>query len=517
MSIQAQANRPHNVVYRTSGTATAFSPTATTASVSSSTTPSFTPSSLISSYDMNQSTPRNGPVFPLQKTVAVSSSGGGGSVSPLCVPVPAPGPAPPSKPSRYRKQQQRAQRGPPLEVQTNILSEGYSNLNGNAGMNPISGTAGAKNTHTSTNTNINVNTNPSVTADVNNAGASDSHISAGAGSFVATVNVQYPAPSTKSVLCNLRASDHCADVIQQLVASRGAELGSDAEDYLLWEVIDVGKGITLRRPLRSTEITDLLLASWPRFANNFGLQLQNSRIRLDTSSLAFLSPRRDILKEPRFNARVSYAQGILPSSSKWTNIVVDITPDGVLTLNRPEATGTSILRALKISDLDVYEGIQGPCTYSLTFRSQLSPDYFADFDEAFHHFSTTSYQTYDALRNICYTLRSQAVEKLSRQIISGTKDSPLFNPPLYPLQSNSHPHSPVHIIQPIPALAVAQPLQASSSSSSASQTQPLQPLPQQALIANSVLPLSNTNMVAGMMFKQSTSSTTTATYIQRRL
>lgn len=378
-----------------------------------------------------------------------------------------------SRPSRYRKQQQRAQRGPPLHLQTDIL--------------------------------------PNTQEIKSSASYTNSNDSA-ACSFIATINIKYPAPSTKVISWELRGSEHIGEVISRLIASREHELGSDPEDYLLWETMDMGNGLVLRRPLRNTEIIDSILSSWPRFGSQFGMQLQNSRIRLDTVSLAFLSPRRDILREPRFNGTLSYAKGVYTSAAKWASIRAEITPDGTLTLNSP--TKGTILRALKIAELDVYEGLQGPFIYSLTFRSQLNPDCFADFDEAFHHFSTTSYQDYDALRNICYTLRSQAVEKLARQVVNGSIESPLKPQQL----SKSNNTSPVHTNQSqVMSLGVNTPSSASLTNSNSNTIQ------HQAthLLAKTVLPLSNTNMAASLMLKQQHQQHHTqlpgSLYITRRL
>jgi hypothetical protein len=220
------------------------------------------------------------------------------------------------------------------------------------------------------------------------------------------INITIKLP-TQTVTKQLLITQQVSDVLRELVSEHRYELGPDPDDFMLWEVDDDS-----RRPLRSQEYLKHITTSWGFVdACRYYLEVTKSSLRLDVSSLAFLTPRRDLLKDPRFSGTFQWGNDF-----QWRKSGVEI-KNGVLSI----FCGT-YSRTLQLNEFDIYEGIPGPNPYTFTVKSQQSPEYFIKPSDGVHYFSTHNKQDYDLLKNIIFSLRSQAVDKLVRQYADALED-----------------------------------------------------------------------------------------------
>lgn len=229
-------------------------------------------------------------------------------------------------------------------------------------------------------------------------------LSAGLTSIKHELSLELP---TQSVSLVVSESDTVKDVIQNIANIHRYELGSDPEGIVLWENV---QQYNIRRPLRGKEYFKHILSSWEAEARNY-LSITPSQSRLDTHSLAFLNPRRDIAKDPNFHV----LDQIYWKNAKgdWKHVVVHVDSEGQLTITK----SSKQLFSLLVNEFDIYE-VQGkfksPKSCVVALRSQQNPQFFMDKSDSLHYFSVDDGKDFDTLKNTVFTLRSQLVDKTSR-------------------------------------------------------------------------------------------------------
>lgn len=227
------------------------------------------------------------------------------------------------------------------------------------------------------------------------------------------IKIQLPSQNiSKEVTLDTRISD----LLEDLVSTYYNELpGEDANDYMLWEVV-VTFGI--KRPLRSYEILKFIKASWESSTSNY-LQIGPSSKREEVDSIAFLAPRRDLYNGGKafFKGSMSYLKPSKSHIHEWRKGWIDVTNNHLVLRKREHGTD---IRSLNITEFELYEYRKSklstlkslPGKYTLILRSQQSPDFFLNKGDATLFLSTNSHDDYDNLRNIIYSLRSSAFDKM---------------------------------------------------------------------------------------------------------
>ncbi|KAA8915199.1 hypothetical protein TRICI_002556 [Trichomonascus ciferrii] len=224
------------------------------------------------------------------------------------------------------------------------------------------------------------------------------------------IKIQLP---TQSVVKQVSLDTRISDLLEDLVSEHRYELPGSADDFMLWEVVDT---FGVKRPLRSYEYIKFIRASWENMSNNY-LQVGPSSKKLEVDSIAFLAPRRDLYNgKAFFKGPVSYQK---PNFHDWRKGHLDVTNNHLVLRKREHG---SDIRSLNLSEFELYEYRKSklasfrslPGKYTLILRSQQSPDFFLNKADAVLFLSTNSRDDYDSLRNIVYSLRSQALDKVVR-------------------------------------------------------------------------------------------------------
>jgi hypothetical protein len=198
--------------------------------------------------------------------------------------------------------------------------------------------------------------------------------STGSDSTNVMIKIQLP---TQSVIKELPVTTRVDQLIAELQSEHRYEL--PGESIMLWETVSTmpatsltDRRIVIRRPLRSSECVGVISSTWDATTNEYGFYLRASDAakRLDTASLAFLHPRRDVIKTPpavsEVPCRWSRGMRTRPSAALLT-----LTTTGMMTLK-----STRDSQRLTVNDLDVYEVLPPPGPRCIVLRSQQSPGAF---------------------------------------------------------------------------------------------------------------------------------------------
>lgn len=206
------------------------------------------------------------------------------------------------------------------------------------------------------------------------------------------------------------------DFLINLCAEHRYELGNDADECMIWEVIQLSttSETKIRRPLRPFEYLKYVYNSWDLDSGAlYSLQVTSAVFKLDTKSVAFLNRRRDLLRE---GAAVSLNRKVqVLINGSWHKVSLSALSNGQLSITR--AIHHSDDRSLSIEEFELYEGVNlgAPAKYTICLRSQQNPRYFMNKADMMCMIATDSESDYELLRNILYTLRTQACDKLARQ------------------------------------------------------------------------------------------------------
>lgn len=226
---------------------------------------------------------------------------------------------------------------------------------------------------------------------------------------------------TKSFIEAISLDQPISSIIKFLVSKHNSTILSsdDPDDFMLWEVCPT---LGLRRALRNTEYIRFVFESWPSVSSNF-LQIDSSESRLDISSVAFLSPRRDILQSgpsgPNYYAKLHYQVG--PKSWKKCYVRIQNHQMIISRKNPSENISSRDKRVIQnLSEFDIYEiaadfVAKSPGKFIMAIRSQLTADMFVDKKDSLYVFSTDNAADYSSFRNIIFTLRSHASDKIVRE------------------------------------------------------------------------------------------------------
>lgn len=206
------------------------------------------------------------------------------------------------------------------------------------------------------------------------------------------------------------------DFLINLCTEHRYELGNDADECMIWEVIQLSttSETKIRRPLRPFEYLKYVYNSWDLDSGAlYSLQVTSAVFKLDTKSVAFLNRRRDLLREGAAVALNRKVQTLINGS--WCKVSLSALSNGQLSITR--AIHHSDDRSISIEEFELYEGVNlgAPAKYTICLRSQQNPRYFVNKADMMCIIATDSESDYDLLRNILYTLRTQACDKLSRQ------------------------------------------------------------------------------------------------------
>lgn len=224
------------------------------------------------------------------------------------------------------------------------------------------------------------------------------------------IKIQLP---TQSVVKQVSLNTRISDLLEDLVSEHRYELPGAADDFILWEVVEM---FGVKRPLRSYEYIKFIRASWESMSNNY-LQVGPSSKKLEVDSIAFLAPRRDLYNgKAFFKGTITYQKA---NFHDWHKGHVDVTNNHLVLRKREHG---SDIRSLNLSEFELYEYRKSklasfrtlPGKYTLILRSQQSPDFFLNKADSVLFLSTNSHDDYDSLRNIVYSLRSQALDKVVR-------------------------------------------------------------------------------------------------------
>ena len=242
--------------------------------------------------------------------------------------------------------------------------------------------------------------------------------------IINSIPISFKLP-TQTIIREVSENSTIVEILKSLISDHRYELAEGYDEYMLWEVCP---RLRIRRPIRSHEYIKHVRASWESAnqSQNF-IEVGSSNKRLDVSSIAFLNPRRDLLNKehgPSFNGKMYYWK----NQSDWKKCKIDI-HNGNLTISKRDGSKDS--RVLTINEFDLYENftkLHGqPASHAIIIRSQQSPDFFMDKSDSVHFFAMDDGQDYELLRNILYSLRSQTVDRVSRNYAQALKDEVINN------------------------------------------------------------------------------------------